>query len=469
MGTGRRWGSYAFAAVVLTGCSAVQDEGNGDDEIAPTETNAASVSVTSTPGKAIWTKVWRSQSSTAPIYASAVAADRNGDAFLLRGHGQTLDEKGIAVTDVDVTRYAADGSMRYRVAFPAGLLPIKPPTLKIASSAGRTSFIATHLDTTSGDQWSDVSILDSETGARVRTVRIFGLSALMAVSIDRLGHTVVAGTVRGDVEIGGVRLVDPDPDMGDGFVAKLDRTGNVLFAKRFEGRLAESVGVDDDAHVYVTGPSTFDPSKERQPRPTIAKLSSTGAYLRSTSLLTTDGATVRALAVSGGGRVAIAGTFQGTLQIGDVTLVQREVQPAKWTEPFVAKLDPEGDVQFARSFPGEGRRAIGGLALDSYGQVVVAIGYGTRLDVDDRSLTTSSLDAWETALIKLAAVDGRTVWFRGYEALGASPPKLDASSLAVSASGRLLVTGMFQRDADFGRGPIAGSPTGTAFLARLYQ
>jgi hypothetical protein len=137
---------------------------------------------------------------------------------------------------------------------------------------------------------------------------------------------------------------------------------------------------------------------------------------------------------------------------------------------FVAKLDTSGAIQFARAFEGTSNRQVGGVGIDSYGQVVVSINYQREMSFAGASFTTANAEDWENATFKLAAVDGKTVWSRRYFGTGTTPNLARARSLVISrSSDRIVMAGTFAKNIDFGRGTVTGDVWGNAFLTRFYQ
>src|SRR5687768_13512032 len=112
-----------------------------DDEMVATEATESPVAVTDTPGKAVWTKLWRWETDQQPITAADVAADETGAQYLLRTFAFTNDADPPRVQMIDVTRYSATGAMGFRVGFGAG--GYDRYAAHIAARAGRIGVVAT--------------------------------------------------------------------------------------------------------------------------------------------------------------------------------------------------------------------------------------------------------------------------------------------------------------------------------------
>lgn len=194
------------------------------------------------------------------------------------------------------------------------------------------------------------------------------------------------------------------------------------------------------------------------------KLSSSLEVQRSMFMI--GSAHIDAMDVSRGGRVAIAGGFYGTLNIAGTTL-SSDV-PKKFGDVFVAKFHPDGDLQYARKLSGNVRANVGGLGMDSYGQVVLGVNFAGSCTVDGNTWTAPESDV-QLALIKLSGVAGETRWPKVYSGSGALNNYVEATAVRIGSSDRVLVTGKFKADADFGRRMIDGSLAGNAFFGRFYQ
>jgi hypothetical protein len=84
--------------------------------------------------------------------------------------------------------------------------------------------------------------------------------------------------------------------------------------------------------------------------------------------------------------------------------------------------------------------------------------------------STSTLSETATVLGKISTSSGLIRWSRNYRATStADAPTLSATGLAVTSSDRIMMSGSFHRDANFGKGTVVGGDYATAFLTRFYQ
>ena len=192
-----------------------------------------------------------------------------------------------------------------------------------------------------------------------------------AVATGPDGAVYVAGTFEGTADFGdGVTATSAGDS--DAFLVKYDADGTALWARRAGtdvfNDFGEDVAVDGDRAVYLagtfTGIATFDGGT--RPDTSITTLNDFDAFL---ARYTADGDldwvrrvggteqdVGRAVAVTPDyeqdGPVALVGTFAGSAEAGDTTLVS-----AGGSDAFAAVFSPEGEPLWARSAGGSGSDA----------------------------------------------------------------------------------------------------------------
>jgi hypothetical protein len=201
------------------------------------------------------------------------------------------------------------------------------------------------------------------------------------IAVDAAGNAYVTGRVHA-----GMCYLDPS---GGALVAKLDPNGNLVYATRLGGSLADSsigraIAVDADGHAYVTGVASTAshdfPVTDGAYRTTecanaipiagdgfVAELSADGSTLLYSTFLCGSGDDLpEAIAVDGSGNAYVAGTT-GSSDFPTVHPIQttRGGGPVGLTG-FVSKLSPDGAALFYSTFfGGAGNTAITAIALDA--------------------------------------------------------------------------------------------------------
>lgn len=212
-----------------------------------------------------------------------------------------------------------------------------------------------------------------------------------AVAVDPQGNVFITGTTAsGDLPGTSQAFQKSLHGLRDGFVAKFDASGRLLWTSYLGGNDSTTVGrtvptydnplaiaVDPQGNVYVAGETgstnfpivnPFQPSKQRANAPDgfLTKIDPTGSRLiYSTYLGSVDSAaSVKALTVGVAGDAFVAMEMQGN---GFANINQ--LDPA--ANIVVGRFNPAGSpVWFTRA--GAPRSAISGIALDDSGQVAVA-------------------------------------------------------------------------------------------------
>ena len=139
-------------------------------------------------------------------------------------------------------------------------------------------------------------------------------------------------------------------------------------------------------------------------------------------------------AVDASGNTFVSGYFDGSsLVIGSATLAKIGTQDA-----FVAKINADGSVAWARNFGGPRSYAVGAaIAVDNTGNVYLSGSFSSA------NLTTPSLAAFglnDAFAMKLDSA-GTTIWARNFGGIAAFT---QAGSIAVDGSGNVYLAGAFE-------------------------
>jgi hypothetical protein len=472
---------------LLAACGAsTNPPDEGGDESVATESSAEALSVTSTPGKAVWTKVWRSPNSTDQVTASDVAVDETGDSFALRMFfhpvGGSVDSTGSAM---DLSRYSPTGDLEARASVKTDGVALDPTSGHLAAGHGRVVVVANEWDSTIHYPARALVAVSTTSGTSVKTIHLAaldtkwtddqgnpsetsGLIQIFSVAVDPDGGFAISGMVDGDMDFGSGVLRDPNPGAYDGFVARYDRSGNLKLARRWEANDVRSIGFDAAGSLYATTLRPIDGSSGQWP--TIAKLAADGSPVRSFALSCGSSCVLSKIAVAADGALGFMGNYWQSVTIGSQSFT--ETNPSKYGEPFVGKLSADGSAMYGRVLPGAGNRIVEGLGIDSYGQLVFALRVRGNVTVGSTPYASTIQNEWIGVMAKVSTSTGVFRWSKGYHATVPSDawtPSLNPTGLAIASGDRIMMTGTFFSQADFGKGMIDGGGTPTAFLTRFYQ
>ena len=357
----------AGIAIAAAACASSGDPSSTDDTPAiTTPTSSASTSASAPPSAAPTTSAkpmsgttqWSKHvSGGGDRSATASAVDANGNVYLTGSFTGTLELGG--------TPLSSEGDWT-------------------STNADRAIFVAK----LGGD------------GTHVWSMRVSGAGSgtPQAVAVDAKGNVLVAGGLSGTLRFGTTELTSAGGN--DAFVAKLDASGNIVWAKSWgdaADQIANAIAVDAKGNIFVTG------------------------------------------------------ALEGSMDLGG----SKPLTSAGGSDVFVLALDGTGKPAFAGAF-GDGATQIGyGVAVDAKGDVLVTGAFGGQIDFGGGAL--KSAGGLDVFVAKLDAT-GKQLWSKRY---GDKSDQL-ARAIAVDASGHVALTGEFGGELDFGAVKAVGAGGGGA-------
>lgn len=170
------------------------------------------------------------------------------------------------------------------------------------------------------------------------------------------------------------------------------------------------------------------------------------------------------------GNVFIAGDIfsnvaQGTATFGSFTLT---VPSYGSGDPFVAKLDRNGQWQWANSIQARAFDEARALAIDSAGNVYVAGRFASSATFGSIVLTPTALNSYAIFITKLDAA-GNFLWAQqaGSTDSAALSDHASAYGLAVRGNGNPVMTGNYQATTSFGSFTLTSLNMSDVFVAEL--
>jgi len=182
------------------------------------------------------------------------------------------------------------------------------------------------------------------------------------VVADAAGNSYLTGTFSDSVQIGGRTLTSAGAT--DIFIAKVNGTGAVLWAKSYGGAdtdVATGIAVDGNGNVYVTG-YFYGSDLESY----ILKYNGYGAFQWKFNVGTTGIACAAGIGVDGSGNAYITGFLNGT-----ITNAPGSATSVGEPETFVMKINANGAPQWAIDFAGDYNNSPTGIAVDASGNSYV--------------------------------------------------------------------------------------------------
>ena len=249
------------------------------------------------------------------------------------------------------------------------------------------------------------------------------------VAVDGSGNVYVTGAFQLSVDFdpgaGTTNLTSTTGMWADGFVSKLDSSGNFVWARRWGSTVYDygyGVAVDGSGTVHVTGSFQgtvdFDPGAG-----TTSLVSSLTCAVAILLKLDSSGGLVWAphwgagsddrgygVVLDGSGYVYVTGSFSGTADF-DPGPGTTDLVSGGGTDVFASKLDSSGDFVWARHWGDTGDDEGRGVALDGSGNVHVTGFFQGTVDFDPGPGTTDLIsggdnDGFVSRLIPGAECNG---------------------------------------------------------------
>jgi len=287
-----------------------------------------------------------------------------------------------------------------------------------------------------------------------------------SIGLDALGNVYTGGdfwsTIDFDPGPGVYNLTAlPVATLPDGYISKLDTSGNFLWAISFRGtseNAVQSLTVDPAGSVYSTGyfvgTVDFDPGAGTYNLLSsfgggsydcfISKLDSSGHLVWAKKLDGTwddYGYSVK-IDPSGSGPVYITGSFNDTVDFDPGPGVYKlRTMSGQNSQSFILKLDSAGNFIWARATEGSGNSNPWSLALSPVnGDVYITGGMTDTVDMDPGTgvFNLVSIGGGDGYITRLNS-SGTFVWAKG---LGGTNNDY-GRSVTMDASGNCFVTGMF--------------------------
>jgi hypothetical protein len=172
----------------------------------------------------------------------------------------------------------------------------------------------------------------------------------------------------------------------------------------------------------------------------------------------------RSLVIDPSGDILVAGHYNGTMQLGSETLATID----NAINGFIARLSPEGEVLWARSYAAEGiytHVSVGDLALDDAGAVYACGTFSGTVDFGGPSeplVGTAENDSFALSL----TAEGDTRWGTAFTTVSPLSFHNACRGIAVT-SGRAFMAGSYANEIDFGGGTVNANGYGDLYIVAL--
>ena len=286
-----------------------------------------------------------------------------------------------------------------------------------------------------------------------------------SIAVDAYGNSYITGYFRESATFGTTTLTSSSDYGSDIFVAKMDINGNWLWAKQAGGTDYDdgySIAVDVNGNSYVTGyfygSATFGTTTLTSSGSYdifVAKLDSSGNWLWAKQAWGIGEDVGFSIAVDAKGNSYITGVFIESANFGTTTLTSSGDY-----DIFVAKLDINGNWLWAKQAGGTSDDYGNGIAVDTNGNSYVT-GYFSESATFGTTTLTSSGDID----IFVAKLDSSGNWLWANQAGGTNCDY--GHGIAVDDNGNSYIIGNFLESANFGITTLTSSGYYDIFVAKL--
>lgn len=288
------------------------------------------------------------------------------------------------------------------------------------------------------------------------------------VAVDGSGNTYVAGSFGGSLSIGQCKLaVVATWPYGLPFVAKLDPAGACLWATPLatgaETGAANDVVVDGTGAAFVVGnvqgTGTFGSTvltAKGGCDAYVAKIDQSGVVKWAVSAGGTGDDRGRRIALDASGGVVTTGSFSGVASFGPSSVVSAGAH-----DIFVSRLDPAGNVLWAKAAGGTGGDDGIGVAVPSNGSVFLGGAFAGQASFG--TLTRTAAGKSDGFVAKLTQA-GEFEWVSHG---GGTAAWAVVEHLSLDGQGHLLASGWFDGPATFGSTSLTAANPPRMLLAEL--
>jgi hypothetical protein len=283
------------------------------------------------------------------------------------------------------------------------------------------------------------------------------------IATDSSGNSYVTGFFAESASFGSTTLTSSGGE--DIFVAKLDSSGNWLWAKQAGGTgldIGYGIATDSSGNSYVTGffaesasfgSTTLTSSGGEDIF--VAKLDSSGNWLWAKQAGGTSPDYGWGIAIDSSENSYVTGYFEGTASFGTTNLTSSGVQ-----DIFIAKLDSSGNWLWVKQAGGNNWDVGFGIATDSSGNSYITGLFAEFASFGSTTLTSSGQDD-----IFVAKLDNNGNWLWVKQAGGISSD--EGFAITTDSSENSYVTGYYQGTASFGSIELTSSGGNDIFIAKL--
>jgi len=310
----------------------------------------------------------------------------------------------------------------------------------------------------------------------------FGING-RSISLDAENNIYIAGSFTDTIDFDpGPGTYYMGPPMGiainfNGFVVKLDSSGNFVWAKQIGGLAGSTAGftnlkINTSGDIILQGSIINNGTIDVDPGPNVVnftgggilieKLNSTGNFIWAKKIDVGQGS-AQSMVIDSLSNIYFTGMFMGTVDFDPGSGIYNLTHNGGFGDIFVTKLDSAGNFQWAKQIGNADGDWGQGISVDPFGNVFVVGYYQGPVDFDPGpgvfNITTWSRDMFVLRLRN----NGDFSWVKSIHPAAND----DARAVTTDGQGNVYTTGEFFSAADFDPGPGVHMLTGGVYVQKL--
>jgi len=280
---------------------------------------------------------------------------------------------------------------------------------------------------------------------------------------DNFGNLYITGSFKNSISFGTITLTSKGKE--DIYVTKLDADGNAIWAKSFGGSGSDEGSVllqNQEGQLYLggnfeesmtLGNDTFTSSGYQDIF--VAKLSETGNVMwgRSGGGLYYD--TISDMYLDSSNNVVIGARFLGNIVFNNISLTSKGDY-----DFFVAKMNPSGEINWAKSYGGEGDDYARSLTLDEQNNIYVTGYIGGKTTFGS---VTYSVNGISDIFVLKMDQSGNIIWSKKTGGVGYD----EGTKIIKDKNGQIYFAGYFAGTAVFGNQTLTSAGVPDVFISRI--
>lgn len=274
-----------------------------------------------------------------------------------------------------------------------------------------------------------------------------------SIALDANGNAYLIGVINGG-PLGGWSTI---------FMRKYDQSGNILWTKNIggNGNAEEGIGIaaDSAGNIYITGsfksnPVMFDNItliNAGGKDVFIAKLDTSGIVIWAKKAGGTGNDEGRDIALDANGNLFLTGSFKSAeITFDSITLTN---DSAGFDDIFIAKYDPSGNVLWAKSAGGISNDNAEGVSVDLNGNSFITGGFRSPIIIFGTDTLTRVASNSDFFITKFDSF-GNVIWAKSDE--GSISCGSKSNGIVTDPFGNVFITGTFCTPLNIGSSSLIG-------------